>query len=55
MLIIKLFQALKFIYILANSVDPDEMPLSVALHLGSTICESTQLWKIVFALGQTKK
>ena len=55
MLVIKFFQSPKFIYILANSVDPDEMTLSVALHLGFAICERTQLWEIVFVLGQMKK
>ena len=27
-------QSLKIVFILANSVDPDEMPYSVAFHLG---------------------
>ena len=28
------FHSLKFIFIFANSVDPDEMPHDVAFHLG---------------------
>ena len=28
------FHSLKFVFILANTVDPDEMPYDVAFHLG---------------------
>ena len=28
------YASLKFVFVLANSADPDEMPLSVAFHQG---------------------
>ena len=38
-----IFHSLKFVINLANSADPDEMPLSVAFHLGLHCLPSTHL------------
>ena len=37
------FFSLKIFSTLTNSVDPDEMPLNAAFHLGFTVCKSTHL------------
>ena len=45
-----LFLSLKIVFVLANSVDPDEMPHSNAFHLGLHCllqCHSTHLGDIV--------
>ena len=47
------FLSLKTVFVLANSVDPDEMPHNAAFHLGLTVSQSTQLQLWKYQVGKT--